>query len=174
MDLEAQWKTASHNYDYSQNNPLGYARITGIPSDAYIPALVTNNVLEVAVRGVYFSTDGPTYPNCGACFAPALNGLEVIPDTTMPHWAIDTQQTVNISPGSTLQLYAVDWYTGFSDVQWSILSGPGSISSAGLYTAPTMQPSAGTAVIIQAQSASNPSISAKATLLLTGTSVDIK
>lgn len=174
LDLEAQGQIAAHNFDFGQNEPAGFTQIIGVPTDTYIPALVTNNNLEIAIRGIFFQSDYSLYGNCNSCFSPTVNGIQIIPDSTAPHWAIDTQQQTVITPGSVLQLYQVDWYTGLSDVQWSILSGPGSISSAGLYTAPSMQPSAGTAVQILAQSASNPSINATVTLFLSGSGVDIK
>lgn len=175
MDLEAQGQIAAHNYDFALNEPAGYTRIVGLPSDTYIPAKVTNGFLQIALRGVYTEADAAIYgSNCPSCMAPAVNGLEIIPDNTAPHWIIDTQQNTTIAPGNSLQLYQVDWYTGLSDAQWSIVSGPGGISSTGLYTAPSSQPAAGSAVLIKAQSASNPSLYATATLLFTGSAVDVR
>jgi hypothetical protein len=175
LDLEAQGQIAAHNFNFGLNEPVGYTQIVGIPSDAYIPARVVNNTLEIAVRGVYLESDMSIYgSSCSSCMSPGLNGLEVIPDATPAHWSIDTQQVTTISAGSSLQLYQVDWYTGVSDVQWSIVNGPGSITSTGLYTAPTTQPAAGTGVVIRAQSASNPSIAATVTLRITGNVLSLK
>jgi hypothetical protein len=175
LDLEAQGQIAAHNYDFALNEPSGYTQIVGLPADTYIPAKVTNNTLEIAVRGVFLQSDTAIYGNaCSSCMSPGLNGLEVIPDGTPAHWSIDTQQMTTVSPGSSLQLYQVDWYTGLSDVQWSIISGPGTISSAGLYTAPTTQPAGGAGLVIKAQSASNPAVSATATLRFTGNAINVK
>lgn len=85
-------------------------------------------------------------------------------------------------PGQQLRLYQVDWYTGLSDAQWSIVSGPGSIAAAtdafgapcALYTAPSMAPAPGSAVVIQAQSVSTPSVSAITTLYFTGSQWTVK
>jgi hypothetical protein len=85
-------------------------------------------------------------------------------------------------PGQQLRLYVVDWYTGLSDAQWSILSGPGTIQNGvdqfgvpcALYTAPSTQPTPGTGVVIQAQSASNPSITATTHLSFTGSEWSVK
>ena len=175
FDLEAQGMIGAHNFNFGLNEPTGFKQIVGVPSDEYIPARVTGNNLEIAMRGVFYQADLTAFgTNCMSCMAPELSGLEIVPDSTPAHWAIDTQQSSTVAPGGTLQLYVVDWYTGLSDGQWSIVSGPGTISSTGLYTAPTTQPSAGTAVIIQAQSASNPSVTATATLYMTGSVLDIK
>jgi hypothetical protein len=175
MDLEAQGQIAAHNYDFAMNEPPGYTRIVGVPSDTYIPAKVTNGFLQIALRGVYTQADVAVYgSNCPSCMAPGVNGLEVIPDNSPPHWTIDTQQTKTIAPGSSLQVYQVDWYTGLSDARWSIVSGPGTISQTGLYTAPASQPAAGSGVLIKAQSASNPSIYATASLMFTGPGIDVK
>ena len=175
MNLEAQGQIAAHNYDFALNEPPGYTRIIATPADTYIPARVTNNMLQIAIRGVYLESDVQLYGNyCSGCMAPAINGLEIIPDSSPAHWAIDTQQATTITPGTSLQLYQVDWYTGLSDAQWSIVSGPGSISATGLYTAPAGQPTAGTGVVIKAQSASNPAISATATLRFSGPAIQYR
>ncbi len=174
LDLEAQGQICAHNFNMALAEPAGYTQVYGVPADAYIPAKVTNNILEIAQRGVFLYIDPATYGYCMTCMAPMLNGLEMLPDSTAPHWAIDTQQSATIAPGSTLQLSAVDWYTGFSDAVWSIVNGPGTITSTGLYTAPIVQPSATTSVVIQVQSASNPAISASTTLYFSGTTFDFK
>ncbi len=85
-------------------------------------------------------------------------------------------------PGQQLQLYVQDWYTGLSDAQWSIVSGPGTIAAGtdlngnacGIYTPPSTQPSEGVGVTIQAQSASNPLISATVTLYFSGSQLSVK
>lgn len=353
MNIEAQGQIAAHNYNFMAT-PVGQYDYDATPSDAYIPARVTNNTLEIAVRGVWLQMDDVYFNNtdCESCVGALLDGLEIVPDSTPAHWAIDTQQqttlapgpsygsftakgaqyelgtafysntagyiagvrfykgssdtgthtaslwkvsydnsnnievssklatatysgetatgwqSVNFSspvaitagyiyvvsynsptgnaawipsgyfkpaygfsngnlwafanmtaagvgfalntginkggdmylvdpifstasngsnpvtlfptngmPGQQLLIYQVDWYTGLSDAQWSILSGPGTIIGAtdkngapcAIYTAPSTQPDAGTAVIIQAQSASNPSVLATTTLYFTGT-----
>jgi len=151
LDLETQGQTQIHNYDFGL--PISYACAT--PVDQFIPAQVTNNTLEIALRAVV--PEGST-----ATPSPALNGLEIIPDTTAPSLAIDTQQVTTVNAGSTLQLYAVGWYMS-NAVTWT-MSGPGSISSTGLYTAPTAAPASPQTVTVVATSTVNPSISASATL----------
>jgi hypothetical protein len=177
MDLEAQGQVALHNFNYWYSQPAGYQGYIATPAEAYIPARVTNNVLSIAVRGVFYYSDTAVWgSNCSSCESAGLDGLEVLPDATSAHWSIDTQQQTAIAPGSTLNLYQVDWYTGLSDAQWSLVSGPGSIAvgadnlgfPCAIYTAPTTQPSANSAVVIKAQSASNPAINATAVLRFSG------
>ena len=58
-----------------------------------------------------------------------------------------------------LQLYVRDWFSGVTDSVWTLISGPGVLSRAGLYTAPrTAQTACAT---VQAQSASQPAIRAR-------------
>ncbi len=59
-------------------------------------------------------------------------------------------------------------------MQWSIISGPGTINSTGLYTGPSTQPSAGSAVVIQAKSVSTPAIAATAIIYFAGSTYDFK
>lgn len=153
LDLETQGQTQIHNYDYGL--PINYACAT--PSDELIPATVTNNSLEIALRAVV--PEGVTNTT-----SPLLNGLEVIPDTTAPYIAIDSQQQTSVQAGSTLQLYAVGWYMSNS-VTWN-LSGPGAISSTGLYTAPATAPASAQTVTITAISTVNSTISATTTLTI--------
>jgi hypothetical protein len=153
LDLETQGQTQIHNYDYGV--AVNYTCAT--PTDEFIPATVTNNTLEIALRAVVPESVANTT-------SPLLNGLEVIPDSTAPFLAIDSQQQTSVQAGNTLQLYAVGWYMSNS-VTWS-LSGPGTISSSGLYTAPPTAPSSAQSVTITAASTVNPSVTANLTLTI--------
>ncbi len=153
LDLETQGQTQIHNYDFGL--PINYACAT--PIDEYIPAQVTNNNLDIALRAVIPEGSSSTA-------APALNGLEITPDSTAPYIAIDTQQQTAVQAGNTLQLYAVGWYMNNS-VTWT-MSGPGSISQSGLYTAPSAAPASPQTVTVVATSTVTPSLSASATLTI--------
>ena len=94
-----------------------------------------------------------------------LSGVEIEADSSAPKLTIDTQQQTTVAAGSKLQLYAVGWYVGDS-VTWQVLSGPGSISSTGLYTAPATAPATAQTVTIKANSTINPHLAATTTLTI--------
>ena len=154
LHIEANGQIALHNYDFGL--PISYAFAT--PVDVFIPAQVTNNSLYVALR--INLPDVPTQSQP----SPAINGLEIIPDSTSPYLVIDTQQQTSVNAGSTLQLYSVGWYMG-NAVTWSV-SGPGSISQSGLYTAPATASASSQAVTIRATSTVSPSVQATAILTI--------
>jgi Malectin domain len=153
-NLIANGQVAAHNFDFGI--PISYKEAT--PSDVFIPAQVTNNQLSISVRG--------NRPDSMAAYPPVLpvlEGIEILPDTTAPHLAIDTQQQTSVPPGDQLQLYAVGWYTS-NAVTWSIVSGPGTIDQTGLYSAPSIAPSAAATVTIRATSKANNTIVANVNL----------
>jgi len=154
LDLETQGHIQIHDFDFGL--PINYACAT--PVDEYIPAQVTNNTLEIALRPDVLESAGLLTPD------PQLNGLEITPDSTAPYLTIDTRQQTTVAAGNTLQLYAVGWYMN-NTVTWS-MSGPGSISSTGLYTAPAAAPASPQTVTIVATSTVNSGISATATLTI--------
>ncbi len=154
LHFEANGQIALHNYDFGL--PISYAFAT--PWDVFIPAQVTNNSLYVALR--INLPDLPTQ----AQPSPSINGLEIMPDSTPPYLVIDTQQQTTVKAGSTLQLYSVGWYMG-NAATWSI-SGPGSISQGGLYTAPATASASSQTVTITATSTVTQSVQATATLTI--------
>jgi hypothetical protein len=151
MHLEANGQIGAHNFDLGL--ATGYKWAT--PDDVYVPATVTNNILTVAARGVA-PDDVTNYVP-----APQIGGLEIVPDSTAPHLAIDTEQHVTISQGSKLHLHAVGWYMS-NAVTWSV-SGAGTIDDDGLYTPPKTGHSK-ESVTITASSKTRPDLSATATL----------
>jgi len=149
--LETQGVIKAHYFDWNYADNYQIAT----PVDAYIPARVTNNVLTIAERCITPDTAVTLASGIAPLYHAAypyllthlnfdakssyLNGLEIIPDSTAAHWAIDTQQVKVITPGQAIQLYVVDWYTGDADVTtptWSIKTPfPGvSLTSGGLLT----------------------------------------
>jgi hypothetical protein len=152
MMVEAQGIIQAHNFDMGAS--INYACAT--PVDIYIPAQVTDNNLVAALRVVV--PDGQQ-----GTTAPEINGFEVIPDSTAPFLAIDTQGKSTVPVGTTLQLYVQNWYMSNS-VTWSV-SGPGTVSSTGLYTAPTAVSSPQTVTVV-ATSTVNPSVTATLFLMI--------
>ncbi len=125
------------------------------PAMASIPAQVTNNTLYFAVRAI---------GGDNAHSSPYLNAFSITPDSTPAYLSIDTQQVTTLKSGTTAQLYATGWYMS-NVVNWSVTGG-GSISQNGLYTAPASV-SANQTVTITATSVGTPSITATATLTVT-------
>ncbi len=180
--LETQGVIKAHYYDW--NWAAQYQIAT--PTDTYVPARVTNNVLTVAVRPITPDTAitvasglAPIYRNAypylftelnNEAKSASLNGLEIIPDSTTPHWAIDSQQMTSIAPGQSVQLYVVDWYTGDSDVTsptWTLQTAiPGAIiTSGGLLMLASGASLNGQPLVVRATGANH---SATATLYTTG------
>lgn len=151
--VEGQYLPVAHNFDFG--NAVNHQ--CAIPTDLYVPATVTANTLEFALRNTSASSNSEG--------SPMLSGVEIEPDSSAPTLTIDTQQQTSVAAGSNLQLYAVGWYIGDS-VTWQILSGPGSISSTGLYTAPTAAPTTAQTVTIKANSTINPHLAAIITLTI--------
>jgi hypothetical protein len=149
-NLIANGQVAAHNYDFG----LATSHTIATPSDAYIPAWVTNNQLTISVKG-YRPDFMSGYPE----IMPVLEGIEILPDATMPHLTIDTQQQTSVAAGTSLQLYAVGWYMSNS-VEWNLVAGEGSIDQNGAYTAPAIAPTSPQTVTIQATSKANGRVSA--------------
>jgi hypothetical protein len=168
--FEAQGIVKAHFYDWNWAANFQIATAT----DVYIPATVTNNTLVVAERSITPDTAitvasglAPLYKGAfpylvnnliGGSKSSDLNGLEIIPDSSIPHWAIDTQQMTSLQPGQSVQLYVVDWYTGDSDVTtpaWSLqTTAPGvTISSGGLLTLASGSYLNGQPIVVQAAGA---------------------
>ena len=97
-----------------------------------VPAVVTSSgALQLTLNYVGNDTIGGDY-------SPSLSTLKIEADSTAPHLSIDmTGYSDAVRPGATVQMTALWWYlTGTAT--WSV-SGPGSINSSGLYTAPSSQ-----------------------------------
>jgi hypothetical protein len=116
--LETQGVLQSHYFDWGLL--AGYNVAT--PEDAYLPAKVTNNILKIGAVALA--------PDSGPNISPLgnklnnLNGVEILPDASIPHWTIDTQQQSTIAAGQTLRpFYVTDWYTGVNDPAWTLVSG---------------------------------------------------
>jgi hypothetical protein len=150
--VDVQGQIAAHNFVYGSTIQSACAT----PMDVFAPAQVIDNELRIALRAI-------TSDTWKVIASVALNGLEIIPDSTAPFIAIDTQQQTGVGVGKTLQLYAVGWYMS-NAVAWSV-SGPGSISTSGLYTAPASV-SSPQMVTVRATSVVDPSLTASANLII--------
>jgi hypothetical protein len=81
--------------------------------------------------------------------APFVNGVVITPDTAAPFISIDSQRHI-VPAGMSLQLYVTDWFNSSNNIVWSLVGGPGKVSSTGLYTAPLLV-SAATWVTVRAR-----------------------
>jgi hypothetical protein len=123
MHLESQGQIVLHNWNFSL--PIDHTCRT--PTTITIPANVTDTNLNVALRALG-GNDAHT--------APLLNSVTITQSSVSPAFTIDAQQRFSVLAGTSLQLYPVSWFAPDVPVVWSILSGPGTISQTGLYTAP--------------------------------------
>lgn len=133
------WDKTAHG-----GNPV-YVFLSGlqIRPDSTAPHWEIGSYAPGMAGGALYSTPAGVINGTGDNFTiPLWNGVAYSPEGAP-------------QPG-ILQLYIRDWYTGSTSANWSILSGPGTIAAAGLFTAPTTQPSGCTTV--QAQSVSTPAI----------------
>ena len=157
-----------------------------MPVDYMVPNKVTNNLLFIGTRSTVWSRYKNQTPYNGG--TGEIAGIAILPDSTSPYWEIgsyfpfeyrkgDTFTLTSLSDGvhtvqnsggapypGLLQLYIRDWYTGVNDPVWSFVSGPGSVTSTGMYVAPTTAPNGNHCAVVKAVSASTPSISAQQTV----------
>jgi len=140
--------TGSHECHHESQSQLG-ARSVPVPNyldpvNVEIPMWVTNGTGYYALR--------KKNDVVGADNRCLLSGLSIVPDATPAHISIDDGgDDADVTIGQTKQLYAVGWYMA-NTVTWSVISGPGSIDSDGLYTAPSTPPLITTSVTIRATS----------------------
>ncbi len=136
MSFEAQGQVTDNFWNLGI--PTNYTGRT--PASVGLPAQVTDTNLVVAVRA---STTSIGHS------APFLNGITVTPDSAPPSMTIDSQRHI-VLPGTSLQLHTTAWFTSTPTVQWRIVSGPGQITTTGLYAAP-LSVTSGQWVVVRAQ-----------------------
>lgn len=137
IHYESQGKLIYRNY--SIGRATGGSHNTGGYVD--LPMKVTDGSGTLAWRHL---------TNTGSYAFISAIGIEA--DATSPYLTVDHGGvTGDITMSQTRQFYAVGWYMSDS-VTWSVQSGPGSIDSDGLYTAPSTPPSAPATVTVRATS----------------------
>jgi hypothetical protein len=159
LRISTQGSVKSPFFDFGL--PINYQYAT--PSDIYVPAEVTDNLLQLRIYGLAPDI-GPNYAPLHSAKLITLNGVELLPDSASPHWAIDTQQQTAITTGASLALSIVDYYTASTAAMWEIVSGPGTIDASGVLSLPAIDYANGTVIIVKASSLVNTSIVALATL----------
>ena len=151
---------AQGNIIYNDLDPYTLAGgVGGQPVDLQMPALVTDGVLRVYARR------RDQYGGSGDDTATTLPAILVQPDpNATPHITINPAPW-SLTPAQAQQFYCVGWYIGDS-CSWAVTSGPGSITSGGLYTAPAAGYDPPPPVTVTATSATDGTISAAITFNL--------
>ena len=142
-----------YRHDFSVGRVTNYSRYTGGYLD--VPMNVTDGSAYLALR-----YRGPnTIQNIYCSWA----AVEISPDTSAPRLEIESgKASGDVSLMQTRQFYAASWFMP-NTVTWSIVSGPGTISATGLYTAPSTPPSETTPVVIRATSTADTEVFAETT-----------
>ncbi len=136
--LETQGKLVVPNFDMGAG--IGDACLTPVAES--IPAVVNDNSLYFALRRV---TSGANTPS------PLLNAFSIAKDDSSPHLTISPAKVASLSIGQQIQFKTVGWYMS-EKAAWSMVSGPGTISPDGLYTAPSNPPKDDQPVVLRAVS----------------------
>lgn len=145
IHIESQGQIVLHNW--SLVTATGDTCRT--PASVMIPAKVTDTTLSLALRSV---------SNNEVQSAPLVSGLKMAGYLGPAYYTIDTQQQTTVEASSSIQLYPISWFAPDGPVTWTVISGPGSISQTGVYTAPASIWSHTTPVTIQVQSVNGPAI----------------
>ena len=121
--LEAQGIVEDSSFDFGEIGNYRYQA----PVDTYIPATVTNNLLQVYVRSQI--SDVPPFDSPVSSKRTLLNGLEIIPTGSAPviapSWSINTFGQATIEYGQTLRPFALVTAGGApNNPTWRIISGP--------------------------------------------------
>jgi hypothetical protein len=136
------------------------------PVDLPMPALVTDGVLQVYARR------RDQYGGKGGDTITTLPAILIEPDAgAAPHLSIDPAPG-SLRPGQTQQFHCVGWYMSGA-CTWSIASGPGSITSTGLYTVPATGYDSAVPVTVSARSTADRTITASASFNLTFGAISI-
>ncbi len=122
VNLWGQQQIGAHNLDFGMLTNH-QART---PATVYIPATVKDTNLMISMR-VITNQFGHTMP--------FINGLTITPDTSTPHFSIDTQAQSTVPVGGTLQMYMINWYSKEVSYNWTMKRGSGT-DSKGLFVAP--------------------------------------
>jgi hypothetical protein len=146
--------------DPSTNNVLDTRNISGFHNGIYLVWNITGHVrVNITLTG------GPNAVVNGVFFGGGSNGSNSAPAPAPPVTVSVSPQTISLNAGKTQQFSATVANSSSQSVTWSLSpsSGSGSISSSGLYTAPSTITGT-SSVTVTATSAAGPSGSATVTL----------
>jgi hypothetical protein len=145
--FEAQGKRYFTDVDVRGRTGSRYGRL-----DLQMPAMVTDGVLRWNGLAI----------NAHATGQMKFSSVMIEPITPTVQMVIDDPtHTGTTLWGIPRQLYATPWFSSSTASTFSLVSGPGSITSGGLYTPPT--PPQTTSVTVRATLTENPSITADKT-----------
>ena len=150
--LETQGKLVVPDFDMGAG--IGYACLA--PVSQSIPAVVTDNSLYFALRRVSHGQLTPT---------PILSAFSIVPDSSAPHLSVVPAKIASLTINQQIKFKTIGWQMA-DDAKWSVLKGPGTVSSDGVYTAPAAPGAEDQPIVLQAKSTSDPSKVATADMVL--------
>jgi hypothetical protein len=157
---------AQRQWTHIAFNPVTASNGGTQPVTLSLPAQVTDNKLSFTISNKIVNTD--------KSLGPILSGFAIVPDSSRPHITISdangNSTQSNIMSNSKMQFSAVGWMMPHT-VTWSILPQIGTISSTGLYTAPSMPQTA--TLTVTAKSTTDPTKTASMKILLSRGSLNV-
>lgn len=146
----ASWNVgAQGQWTHIAFNPVTASNGGTQPVTLSLPAQVTDNNLSFTISNTIVNTD--------KSLGPVLSGFAIVHDSSLPHIAVSdangNSTQSNVLSNSVMQFSAVGWMMPHA-VTWSILPQIGTISSTGLYRAPSMPQTA--TLTVTAKSATDP------------------
>ena len=150
--LETQGKIEIPNFDMGAG--IGDACLA--PVSESMPALVTDNSLYFALRRVSSGKDTPS---------PILSAFSITKDDSPAHLSVTPAKVASLTIGQQIKFKTVGWQMGDA-ATWSVVKGPGTVSPDGVYSAPASPPKEDQTIVLQAKSASDPSKTATAEMVL--------
>ena len=163
----AAWNVgAQRQWTHIAFNPLTASNRGTQPITLSLPAQVTDNNLSFTISNKIVNTD--------KSLPPILSGFAIVPDSSRPHITVsdaDGNSTQSdLVSNSRMQFSALGWMMP-NTVTWSILPQIGTISSTGLYTAPSMPQTA--TLTVTAKSTTDPTKTASMKIQLSRGSLNV-
>ena len=141
--------------NYHQDPGLPQGAATGNGYECYLRSSFSFPAVVAADGNLVVSMVGPGTPAMGGYYPTSLSTLKVELDSTVPYVQITFNgQDDVVTAGQTMQLASVFWYLPQTALTWTVVSGPGTINSSGLFTAPSSQPTLTSPTVISATDAS--------------------
>lgn len=163
----ASWNVgAQQQWTHLAFNPVTASNGGTKPVILSVPAQVTDNRLSFTISNAIVNND--------KSLNPILSGFAVVRDSSSPHLTVSdangNSTESNVVSNSTMQFSAVGWMMPRT-VTWSIQPQTGTISSTGLYTAPSTPQTA--TVTITAKSTTDPTKTVSMKILLSRGSLNV-
>jgi hypothetical protein len=149
--IETQGKLVIPNFDMGAG--INYACTT--PVIQSVPAVVTDNNLYFNLRRVTVKDYTPS---------PILSAFSISRDSDPPHLSVAPEKVDTLTINQKIQFKSVGWNMN-EKAAWSLLKGPGSITSDGVYSSPDAPPPSDQTIVVQAKSVADPAKTAIAQMV---------